>query len=223
MKRVFLLLVFSLFGCAFLSANVPYFSEPDEPQKPYDAQSFKERFLNPKNDDLDTENMVRLGFVMPELGFYVPKRNHLNSFGLLGEYEDAYAKWGSELTQASPQITFMVRRTDRFSVGLGFYYATQKQNCYNKVTSEVLETNTTHIFSFTPTAELDIIRHQWFRLYILTGVEFILYKPQDYSLRDYFDAFCGFGYTVGKRFFFFTEYRMGIDSYCQAMGIGYRF
>lgn len=227
MKRVFLLLIFSLFWGAFLSANVPYFSEPDEPQKPYDAQSFKERFLNLKNDDLDTENMVRFGWTMPDFPRYLGSINQdINSkyYGLSGNYYDAMYQQGVVVTFASPQLGFMVRRTERFWVGMEFFYANQKRNVYNTVTSEVSYTKKLDIFAFRPTVQWDVFRHEWFRAYLRAGCNLFLTNDTKEGWGNDATIFFGYGYTVGKRLFFFSEGDFGSGSdWCGCMGIGYRF
>ena len=222
MKRVFLLLVFSLFWGAFLSANVPYFSEPDEPEKHYDAQSFKERFLNLKNDDLDTENMVRFALVMPELStsYFLHDIDVAESSGLGKEYLNSQIKRGSVLTQSFPLIGFMLRRSERISIGVDCFYTTQRYNTYNVVTSEVIQTHKEGTFALNSYLQWDILRHEWFRFYLKTGVG-LYFNTQDND--NELDLFVGYGYTVGKRIFFFAEGNAGLNNFINNIGIGYRF
>lgn len=210
-----------------MSANVPYFSSPDEPEKHYDAQSFRERLTNLKNSDIDTENMVRLGLIgdleMPlSLGMFAIVDEGFTS-GLGYEYNDSFTEQGTTLTYTSPSITFMVRRTKRFSVGADFFYATQKCNTYNVVTSEVSHAQKRNIFALSPTAQWNIIRHEWFRIYVRTGFSLYFTRTQDGSWDNYSDLFVGYGYTIGKRLFFFAETNVGLDSYVGYLGVGYRF
>lgn len=225
MKKFLLILIFSLCGGAFLSANVPYFSEPDEPQKPYDAQSFKERFLNLKNDDLETENMVRFCLVTPDFPLYLGTINqdfNFNHYGLSRDYHDAMYQEGWSVKSTSPQIGFMVRRTKRLWIGAEFFYANHKRNVYNVVTSEVVHTKKVNIFTLRPTMQWDAISHEWFRLYLRCGVNAYLTHDKSEGWENDYEAFFGYGYSVGKRLFFFAEGDFG-NSFYGCMGIGYRF
>lgn len=222
MRKFLLFLIFTLCGGAFLSANVPYFSSPDEPEKHYDAQSFRERLTNLKNDDLDTENMVRLAWVLPELAtsYFVYDIEIMESSGLGKEYLNSQIKRGSVLTQSSPLIGFMLRRSERISIGIDCFYTTQRYNTYNVVTSEVIQTHKEGTFALNSYLQWDILRHEWFRFYLKAGVG-LYFNTQDNDSEP--DLFVGYGYTVGKRIFFFAEGNAGLNNFINNFGIGYRF
>lgn len=228
MRKLLLFLIVSLFGGVVVSAQTPDSSNPEEYQKPYDAQTFCERLTNLNNKNLDTEYEFRLGWVgnieLPS--FLNPDRLSEiggNSVGVGADYYNSLTKRGALVSNISPQLEFVLRRTKRFSLGLGVYYASNRQNIYNTVTSAVEEPLGVDILAFRPTLRWEIVRWQWLRFYLSTGFNIYLANDKNKGAFCESEYFIGYGYTIGNRVFFFQEGCLSNDGYINIMGVGYRF
>ena len=225
MRKFLLLLILSLCGGVFVSANNPSPPAPEENQKPYDTQSFCERLTNLHNKDLDTKFEIRLSWIGDiDFPYYLRPKNPQDYWSTLGEeYHQTLEKEGNTITYVSPQLGFMLHLTKRISLELGLFYANQRQNVYNTVTSQVSRALRTDIFTLKPTAKWDVIRSEWFRFYLSAGIN--IYFTNDKYGGAYYDGeiFTGYGYTIGKRIFYFMEGNYGGYGASTFMGIGYRF
>lgn len=226
MRKLLLLLLFSLSGGVLVSAqdtSTPPVGEKNT--KPYEEQSFSERLTNWDNKDRDTKFEFRLGWLGDiEPPYYLkPAKPQKDWYGLGYDYHEALEQEGRIITHVSPQLYFMRHTSRHISLGMRLYYANRRQNIYNTVTSQVSQSLRVDIFTLSPTVKWDIIRGEWFRFYLSTG--FNIYFSNDKHTNTHCDleTFAGYGYTVGKRVFFFMDGTVDSSGVTNTMGIGYRF
>lgn len=218
MKRYFILLIFVAHWCGLLSANVPQTT----PSKTYEEQTFWERFTNWSVPNLETNNEVRLGVPMPEFGFVHSLRDSSYNSGLQNDYLSSLQQAGTMQVYSSPLLQYMVRWNKRWEYGVSGFYTQTRQNLYYTTTSEVKRCHRNDIFTLSPTLRWNAIRTNWIRFYFQMGINCHLHK--EVGEGTYYDSaiFFGYGYTVGKKLFFFSEGNYG-TSIIVTMGIGYRF
>lgn len=210
--------------CGFLSANEPQNPTP----KTYDEQSLWERFTNWSVPNLQTHNEIRLGLPILDYGFIGTLRNNTLGGGLKGDYISASQRVGGVHTYSSPQLSYMARWGKRWEYGVSVLYSQVRQNLYNTSTSEVIQSQRHKIMTLSPTMRWNIIRWNWFRFYVQMGLNYFIVnesKIDESGMAPYgeTEVFIGYGYTIGKKIFFFAEGGGYGDTIINSMGIGYRF
>lgn len=218
MKRCLILLFFMVGWCGFLGANTPQQPNPTN----YEEQTFWERFTNWNVPNLQTRNEVRMGAAMPEYDFVNNLHNNYLGGGLKDAYTTSYQQAGGLYTYSSPHLNFMVRWGQRWEYGVGTLYSQVRQNLYNTVTGEVSKRHRSDILLLAPTIRWNIIRWNWFRFYLQMGMNYFFVGGGNSDSNFYSEPFFGYGYTIGKKIFFFSEGNFG-EHYIGSMGIGYRF
>lgn len=223
MKRHLTLLATLLVGwCGLLVAQTPQPSPTTNDDVPYEEQTFVQRFLNWEVPNLETKNEVRLGFPVPDFGFVRGFVNNSYGSGLQGDYLSSLQRAGTMQVYTSPLLQYMVRGGKRWEYGVSGFFAQTRQNLYDTTTSEVKNSLRNDIFVLSPTLRWNFIQASWIRFYFQMGLNCHLLKEA--GAGAYYDSeiFVGYGYTVGKKLFFFSEGSYG-DSIIVTMGIGYRF
>lgn len=216
--RRYLILLFVVCWCGSLGANVP----EGQSSTSYDEQNLWQRFTNWNVPNLQTHNEVRLGVAMPGYGFINTMSNNSFSGGLKDAYSSAYQQSGGVYTYSSPHLNFMARWGKRWEYGASLLYSQVRQNLYNTVTSEVAKSQKSNVVLLAPTIRWNIIRAKWIRFYLQAGMNYFLVGGDNSADGLYSEPFFGYGYTIGKKIFFFSEGNIG-ESYIGVIGIGYRF
>lgn len=221
MKRVLLFFIFVVCWSGFAFGDEPQNPTP----KSYDEQNFWERFTNWSVPNLQTKSEVRLGFPILDYGFVRSLNNNVLGSGLKGDYISASQKVGGMYTYSSPQISYMVRwgKSGRWEHGVSALYSQVRQNLYNTVTSEVAQSLRYNTLTLSPTLRWNIIRWNWLRFYVQMGVNYFIVNRSGMGMFSETEFFFGYGYTVGKKIFFFAEGGGNGDTIINSMGIGYRF
>ncbi len=204
--------------CGFLGANVPQ----NFALKTYEEQTLWERFTNWNVPNLDTKNEVRLGVPVLDYGFIYSLNNNNLGSGLKGDYISSMQQAGRVYTYSSPQLSLMARWGRRWEYGVSTLYSQVRQNLYNTVTSEVAGGQRCDIFTISPTMRWNIIRWSWLRFYVQMGLNYFIVNESGMGSYSESEVFFGYGYTIGKKIFFFAESGFG-DTFVNTMGIGYRF
>lgn len=209
--------------CGFLGANEPQNPAHQEPTKTYEEQTLWERFTNWNVPNLDTKNEVRLGFPMLDYGFVRSMNNNFLGGGLKGDYISASQKAGGMYTYSSPQLSYTARWGKRWEYGVSTLYSQVRQNLYNTATGEVARSQQHNIFTLAPTIRWNIIRWSWLRFYVQVGLNYFIVNESGMGMFSETELFFGYGYTIGKKIFFFAECGGYGDTIINSMGIGYRF
>lgn len=223
MKRIFALLIAAVGWCGIVAAEEPQNPTTPTSETPYEEQTFVQRFLNWNVPNLDTKNEVRLGLPLPDFYFVDNLRYKTYSSGLQGDYLNATQQEGGLYVHTSPLINFMVRCGKRWECGVSGFYAQARQNLYHTVTTDVIKSSRTDVLAISPTLRWNLIRASWIRFYLQTGINYYLANKSGEGLLYESDLFFGYGYTVGKKVFFFSEGNYGSESIVVTMGVGYRF
>lgn len=218
MKRRLILLISMVCWCGFLGANEPQNPAP----KTYEEQTLWERFTNWSVPNLQTHNEIRLGLPILDYGF-VRSLNRTPAGGLKSDYIYASQKAGGIYTYSSPQLSYLARWGKRWEYGVSVLYSQVRQNLYNTVTGEVIGGQRHDILTLAPTMRWNIIRWSWFRFYVQMGLNYFIVNESGMGPYSETELFFGYGYTIGKKIFFFAEGGGYGDTIINSMGIGYRF
>ena len=219
MKRYLILLIFMVRWCGFLGANVPQNLSP----KPYEEQTLWERFTNWNVPNLETKNEVRLGLSSLDISFISTLSDNNLGGGLKDAYLSSMQQAGGRYIYTSPQLSFMARWGKRWEYGVSTLFSQARQNLYNTVTGDVIRSQRHNVWLIAPTCRWNIIRWEWLRFYMQMGMNCFLVSESGVGSDYKSEVFFGYGYTIGKKIFFFSEGNYGGESTVVTMGIGYRF
>lgn len=228
MKRIIpLLLLFVVVAAGEKTvAQEPQKSYVEQTEIDYEDQSFWTRFTNLKTPSLQTQKEVRLGVGQMDIPYHNRLSNRINGSGMNGDYNKASMKEGRACFDTTPSIGFMSRVSfwgERFEWGANAFMGVLRQNLYNIVTTEVIDTSRCDYLFVSPTLRWNLLRGDFFRFYINVGINLSLEHDRDLGWDSNAAAFFGYGYTVGGRFYFFAEGNFGTYETINSLGVGYRF
>lgn len=219
--------VTSIEGAILISSAEPAHSTYAAVYAEEDSYGFFDRFVDWSTPSLDCKYELRIG--MPELMEYhhdcfVRFKNHTDHYASTpsGSYEQSALVYGGKFTEYSPTIDLSFYTSSKWQYGVSGFYTSMAQNLYHATTGEVVASMSHGSLFVVPYVSRHLIRWSWLRAYVGVGIRFIFDHGSNYVSHDTQEFEFKYGYTVGRRLFFYQEGSFS-DFFYTTMGIGYRF
>lgn len=135
--------------------------------------------------------------------------------------------YGDRYTTGSLSFGYMFRVKKWFWVGAAATYLGTYSNVFDRNTDEKIGVQNEHIISLLPYIRFSYLNKKYVTLYSALSIGGVLGVNRDPNCENFFEAnlagqLTAFGITVGKQWFGYTEFGIGMKGFVNA-GFGYRF